>query len=138
MWTYITSVYFMRNKDENAMLNDQKFYDFLNRTTAFVWAYALTNPGVNALRTPVYAEMVNIVEGKDVTFEEYKFDEVQFRSVFSNYQFLNGRPLTKSMITWFAFNNMNQKLLSLETVFEIEHIYARNRYEKENHYQRKR
>ena len=121
----------MRNKDENAMLDDQKFYDFLNRTTAFVWAYALTNPGVNALRTPVYAEMVNIVEGKDVTFEEYKFDEVQFRSVFGNYQFLNGRPLTKSMITWYAFNNMNQKLLSLETVFEIEHIYAKNRYEKE-------
>lgn len=131
MWTYFTSVYFMRNKDENAMLDDQKFYDFLNRTTAFVWAYALTNPGVNALRTPVYAEMVNIVEGKDVTFEEYKFDEVQFRSVFGNYQFLNGRPLTKSMITWYAFNNMNQKLLSLETVFEIEHIYARNRYDKE-------
>ena len=52
----------MRNKDENAMLDDQKFYDFLNRTTAFVWAYALTNTGVNALRTPVYAEMVNIVE----------------------------------------------------------------------------
>lgn len=131
MWTYFISVYFMHNKDSEGMLDDNLFYAFLCKTTAFVWAYALTNPGVNALRTPIYAEMVNIVENRDVTFSDYKFEEKQFRSIFSNYHFLNGRPLTKSMITWYAFNNANQPLLSLETNFEIEHIYARNRYEKE-------
>jgi Skp family chaperone for outer membrane proteins len=35
------------------------------------------------------------------------------------------------MLAWWAFQDKNQALLSLETVFEIEHIYARNRYEKE-------
>lgn len=132
MWTYFTSVYFMHNKDTEGLLDDNKFYDFLSKTTAFVWGYALTNPGVNALRTPVYAEMVNIVENREVTFTDFKFDESQFRSVFGNYKFLNGRPLTKSMITWWAFQSEDQSLLSLETIFEIEHIYARNRYDKEH------
>lgn len=132
MWTYFTSVYFMHNKDDEGGLDDEKFYIFLCRTTAFVWAYALTNPGLNSLRTPIFAEMVNIVKNKDVTFEEYKFDEQQFRSIFENYKFLNGRPLTKSMITWWAYNFKEQGLMSLETTLEIEHIYAKNRFDKEH------
>ncbi|WP_418210401.1 DUF262 domain-containing protein [Bacteroides zhangwenhongii] len=132
MWTYFTSVYFMHNKDDEGGLDDEKFYTFLCKTTAFVWAYALTNPGLNSLRTPIFAEMVNIVKDRDVTFEEYKFDEQQFRSVFENYKFLNGRPLTKSMITWWAYNSKEQDLMSLETIIEIEHIYAKNRFDKEH------
>jgi hypothetical protein len=47
------------------------------------------------------------------------------------YNFYNGRPITKSMLAWWAFQNPAQSLLSLETTFEIEHIFARNRQEKE-------
>ena len=131
MWTYFVSVYFMQNKDTDGLLDDEAFYNFLNKITAFIWTYAITHPGVNALRTPVYAEMVNIVNGQPVTFEEFKFEEKNVRNLFENFGFYNGRPVTKSMITWWAFENLNQELLSLETVFEIEHIFARNRQEKE-------
>ena len=132
MWTYFVSVYFMQNKDSEGLLDDEKFYSFLHRITGFIWTYAVTNPGVNALRTPVYAEMVNIVNEKPVEFTKYKFMEDTVRSVFDNFSFNNSRPITKSMIAWWAFQNKNQELLSIETVFEVEHIYARNRYEKEN------
>ena len=131
MWTYFVSVYFMQNRDEDGLLDDDTFFNFLNKITAFIWTYAITHPGVNALRTPVYAEMVNIVNGQPVTFEEFKFEEKNVRNLFENFGFYNGRPVTKSMITWWAFQNPNQELLSLETVFEIEHIFARNRQEKE-------
>lgn len=131
MWTYIVSVYFMHNKDADGNLEEESFCKFLNIITAFIWAYALTNPGVNSLRTPVYAEMVNIVCGKDVRFTEYKFNEERFRSIFSNYAFSNNRAITKSMITWWAFTFENQSLLSLETSFDIEHIYPRGRQQKE-------
>lgn len=87
--------------------------------------------GVNALRTPVYAEMVNIVNNKPVEFAKYKFSADTIRSMFDNFSFNNGRPITKAMITWWAFQNDTQPLLSLETVFEIEHIYSKNRHEKE-------
>ena len=132
MWNYFTSVYFMQNKDANGKLDDAKFCAFLTKITAFIWTYAITNPGVNALRTPVYAEMVNLVDEKDVEFAEFKFEAATVKSMFNNYYLSNGRPITKSMLTWWAFNDKNQPLLSLESVFEIEHIFARKRQEHEN------
>lgn len=131
MWTYFVSVYYMQNKDENDLLDDEAFYNFLNKITAFIWTYAVINPGVNALRTPVYTEMVNIVNNNPVTFSDYKFEEDKVRNVFNNFAFSNTRPITKSMLAWWAFNNQKQELLSLETIFEIEHIYAKNRYDKD-------
>lgn len=131
MWTYFVSVYFMHNKDADGTLDDSAFYEFLNKITGFIWTYAVTNPGVNALRTPVYAEMINIVNNQPVTFSEYTFDAAKVKSMFSNFSFNNARPITKSMITWRAYQNDEQELMPLETVLEIEHIYARNRQDKE-------
>lgn len=131
MWTYFVSVYFMQNRQQDGTLDDDAFYGFLKKITAFIWTYAVTNPGVNALRTPVYAEMVNVVTDRPITFSEYKFNPVTVKSMFSNFIFSNSRPITKSMIAWWAFQDNAQELLSLETVFEIEHIYARNRQDKE-------
>lgn len=132
MWTYFVSVYYMANRDGNGMLEDDAFYEFLNIITAFIWAYAVTNPGVNALRTPVFAEMINIVNGQPVTFNEFLFHTQQLQNAFNNYSFSNNRAITKSMLTWWAFQDPGQELLSLENVLEIEHIYARNRHEKEH------
>ncbi len=131
MWTYIVSVYFMQNKDNDGMLEEEPFYTFLNKITAFIWTYAVTNPGVNALRTPVYAELVNIVNSRPVTFADFRFSPETVKSMFANFTFSNGRPITKSMLAWWAFYDDAQELLSLETVFEIEHIFARNRQDKE-------
>lgn len=128
MWTYFTSVYFMQNKNEEGELEDEAFYNFLKKITGFIWAYAITNPGVNALRTPIYAEMVNIVNNQPVEFREYTFDSAKLWSLLESYIFTNIRPITKSMLAWWAFQDENQKLISIETILEIEHIYARNRY----------
>lgn len=132
MWTYFVSVYFMQNKDSEGMLDDDKFLKFLNITIGFIWTYAVTNPGVNALRTPIFAEMINIVNDREVDFGEFRFDANTVKNMFNNFGFYNARPITKSMITWWAYSFNNQPLLSLETRLEIEHIYARNRNEKEN------
>lgn len=131
MWTYFVSVYFMHKKNTDNTLDDDAFFAFLQKITGFIWTYAVSNPGVNALRTPVYAEMVNIVNDKFVEFAKYRFSADTIRSMFDNFSFNNGRPITKAMITWWIFQDDKQPLLSLETVFEIEHIYAKNRYEKE-------
>lgn len=131
MWTYIVSVYYMTNRDFNGLLDDECFYGFLNRITAFIWAYAVTNPGVNALRTPIFAEMMNIVNRQPVRFSDYLFNTQQLQNAFNNYTFSNNRAITKAMLTWWAFQDPCQALLSLESVMEIEHIYARNRQEKE-------
>lgn len=131
MWTYFVSVYYMANRNAAGSLDDEKFFDFLNKITAFIWAYAVTNPGVNALRTPVFAEMINIVNGQPVTFEGYLFHTQQVQNALNNYVFSNNRAITKSMLTWWEFQNPGQELLSLENALEIEHIFARKRQELE-------
>lgn len=131
MWTYFLSVYFLHNRNENELLDEKKLEDFLNKIIAFVWGYAFTNPGVNALRTPVYAEMINVVLNKDIEFEDHKFEENSLLTAISNFEFKNGRPITRSMLTWWAFYKNDQAIPSLNTNFDIEHIFARKR--QENH-----
>lgn len=132
MWTYMVSAWFMQYKDEEGMLNDNAFYAFLHKITAFIWAYAIERPGVNSLRTPVYPELIRIVKDEMVEFAEHRFDRKALRGRFMAYAFNNGRPITRSMLAWWAFQDDEQPLLGLDTVFEIEHIYAKKRAETEN------
>ena len=131
MWSYFVSVYFMQNKDDDCMLNNNLFEKFLDKTIAFVWGYAVMRPGVNALRTPIYAEMINIVNNQEVTFDEFKFDSDQTRIAFLNYDFRNTRPITKSMLALRMFSFEKQQLPDSSTLFEIEHIFAKNRQSQE-------
>lgn len=133
MWTYMVSAWFMRHKDEDGMLDDEAFHAFLHKITAFIWAYAIERPGVNSLRTPVYPELIRIVNGEEVEFAEHRFDRKVLRDRFMVPKtFSNNRPITRSMLAWWAFQDDEQPLLGLDTVFEIEHIYAKKRAEVEN------
>ena len=129
MWTYFLSVYFLHNKNEKEQLEESKLDVFLNKIIAFVWGFSFVNPGVNALRTPVYAEMINVVTNKDVNFDEHKFEENTLRTAINNFEFKNGRPITRSMLTWWAFISDNQTIPTLNTNFDIEHIFARKKQE---------
>jgi len=131
MWTYFVSVYYMQNRDSNGHLEEKAFSTILDKITAFIWTYAVTHPGVNALRAPLYSEMINVVEGNAVTFDDYRFDETYVRKSIGNYIFGNGRPITRSMLAWWAYRDNNQELIPLDTILEIEHIFAKNRQDKE-------
>ncbi|MBQ4430036.1 MAG: DUF1524 domain-containing protein, partial [Synergistaceae bacterium] len=127
MWTYIASVYFLQNRDKAGLLNDDDFYEFLTKITAFIWAFTILRPGVNILRTPIFAEMLNIVNGRKVTFSGFQFNTRELRNALDIYTFSNNRPITRAMLAWYAFTDPEQEIFPLETVLEIEHIYARNR-----------
>lgn len=131
MWQNITSVYFLQKSTNDGKLDDASFCKFLDKVTAFIFAYAVTNPGVNALRTPVYDEMVNLVNDNDVTFLKYKFNATQTRTAFENYVFTNQRSVTRSIITWYAYTFPGQQLLQLNEIFHLEHIYPKKRQEME-------
>lgn len=131
MWTYLTTVYFLVNSDEQGNLEQEKFASFLNKITAFIFAFAVFSPGVNALRTPVYPAMVDIVKGKDVYFEKHKFKEQELRSKFDSFVFYSNRPITKSMLAWWVFRQPNQGIMPRTLPLQIEHIYSRSRANKE-------
>lgn len=129
MWTYLVSVYFLQNKDANDKLDNGEFNEFLRRITAFIWIYAIMRPGVNALRVPAYPAMIEIVNDTKVTFQDYKFDKEQVRIALENYVFTNGRPITRSLLAWWVYQNSNQALLPEDIILEIEHIYPKKRQE---------
>lgn len=129
MWTYIVSVYYLQNRDRDGGLEEKQFVPFLKKIIGFIWAYAIINPGMNALRAPIYSEMRKIVLGEPIEFLNYKFDKENVRSLLELYRFYNGRPITKSMLVWWMYQNKDQELIPLDTKFDIEHIFARKRYE---------
>lgn len=131
MWNYFISVYYLANRTEDGKLDDEDFKMFLDRTIAFIWGYAIIHPGVNALRTPIFAEMLNIVNLNEVTFSDFKFDKEQTRSAILIYDFKNGRPITKSMLALRMMLNKEQLYPKLSQQFDIEHIYPRKRQENE-------
>ena len=131
MWNYFISVYYLANRTEDGKLDDEDFKMFLDRTIAFIWGYAIMHPGVNALRTPIFAEMLNIVNLNEVTFSDFKFDKEQTRSAILIYDFKNGRPITKSMLALRMMLNKEQLYQKLSQQFDIEHIYPRKRQENE-------
>lgn len=100
---------------------------FLSKITAFIFAYAVMRPGVNALRTPVYPEMVKLMDGEEVTFEKFRFRRDEIRAALEGFLFTNGRPVTRAILTWWAMQYPGQKLLDKFTRFDIEHIYPNRR-----------
>ena len=132
MWSYFLSVYFMTNRTEENRLDEEKLYTFLNKTIAFIWAYSFIRPGVNALRTPIYPEMINIVNGVDISFTDYLLNEKEVNNGIRNYIFTNGRPITKSMLAWWMYQNPKQELIDINIKLEIEHIYPKKRQENEH------
>ena len=134
MWANIVSVYFMQNKDVAEMLDGEPFCRFLEKITAFTWAYSLMGHTVGEFRAPVFAEMANIVNGRAVEFSEYQFDAEEVRAQFEQTEFSNQRPITRSMLTWWAFRDEEKPTAvpSLDKKFDIEHIVAQ-RLQEEHH-----
>lgn len=135
MWEYFTTVYFLVYRNGDGSLDNVAFAAFLAKITAFIFMYSLTNPGVNALRTPVYAEMLEVWGRRPCNFADFKFDRDHASRVMDNYTFTNNRTVTRSLITWYAFTFDDQKRPSGDGGFDIEHIYAKARQNKENRLQ---
>lgn len=127
MWTYLLSVWFLANQDANHELDESELYRFLNLITAFIYAYSIERPGVNALRSPVYPQMESIVDHRPVSFDAYKFGREDITARFKAFAFTNQRRFTRSMLVWWAYTDPEQKLLNSDTALEVEHIYARKR-----------
>ena len=71
---------------------------------------------------------INFMKLMEETFSDFKFDKAGLTNILQTYEFSNRRPITKSMLTWWAYQDEKQEILSLDTVLEIEHIYEKRIY----------
>ena len=129
MWTYILSVWYMANRADDGGVDERELEHLLDVVTGFVFAYAVHHPGVNALRAPMYAEMLNIVQDRPVTFSGSLFAREEITSELNRYSFTSQRDITKSILMWWAFQNPRQELINPAIPLQVEHIYAKKRHE---------
>ncbi|MBQ6297908.1 MAG: DUF262 domain-containing protein [Selenomonadaceae bacterium] len=128
IWAYVVSIYFMGNRE----LDEEKFFIFLNKITAMLLMYAITNPGVQAIRRPFFVEFQNILHGRPLEFNHFKQDEKILRERMNQTNFSNQRAITGSMLAWWTFQNPAQELPPLGVELQIEHILAKKRQELHN------
>lgn len=127
MWEYLVSVYFLVNRDENNNLKMDTFSKYLSRISIFIMAYNIIRPGIGALRVPAFKEMVNIFNQQNDSFENEKIEKTTAKAAFENFEWYNGRPITRSLLTWWAFENQNQILMPAGKNLQIEHIFSKKR-----------
>ena len=125
IWAYVVSIYFMGNR----VLDEEKFYNFLNKITAMILMHAITNPGVQSIRRPFFLEFQNILHGRPLEFKAFNQSERILREHLSNTRFSNQRAITGSMLAWWTFQNPAQNLPPLGVELQIEHILAKKRQE---------
>ncbi|MBQ7704975.1 MAG: DUF262 domain-containing protein [Selenomonadaceae bacterium] len=130
MWTYIVSMYFMGNRDADNKLDDEKFYNFLNKITAMFFLHSIA-PGSNHVRRPFFVEFQNIISGNELSFENYIPTKENFIRQFLNTKFSQNKAITRAMLAWWTFQDEDQELPPNDTRLEIEHIYAKRRAEVE-------
>lgn len=127
LWTYVTSIYFMGNRDAQNRLDDKSFCEFLNKITAMILMHSIINPGTHNVRRPFFVEFQNILRGTDLRFKYYLQERNFFREQLRNTKFSQTKKITRAMLTWWTFHDEKQELPPLGTSLEIEHIYAKNR-----------
>ena len=128
-WNYVVSIYFMGNRDSKNLLDEEKFYKFLNKITAMFLMHALANPGTYNIRRPFFVEYRNILHGNDLRFKYYLQERKIFREVLANTKFSQSKAITRAMLAWWTFQNAKQELPPLDTKLEVEHIFAKRRAE---------
>ncbi|MBR0061635.1 MAG: DUF262 domain-containing protein, partial [Selenomonadaceae bacterium] len=126
IWAYVVSIYFMGNRNN---LDEGKFFAFLEKVTAMLLMYAITNPGVQAIRRPFFVEFQNILHGRPLEFKHFRQDEKILRERMNQTNFSNQRAITGAMLAWWTFQNPAQELPPLGVDLQIEHILPRKRQE---------
>ncbi len=139
MWTYLVTTYFFKYKNKNNELDEKDFCFFLDKIIAFIFGYSLIKPGISALKIPVFAELVNIINNSQIDFKRHRINKELIAQMFADYNtFTNNRPITKSMLAWWAFYQKEQKIFDSDKSFHIEHIYAKKRYDIDGDLQNKK
>lgn len=129
IWSYIVSLYFMSNRDSQNFLEENSFYDFLNKMTAMIMVNAISEQGTHNIRRPFFVEFQNILHGKPLEFKNYRQDRKFFYQQLLNFKFSSSKKITRMVLAWYTFNDEMQDLPPLGADLEIEHIYAKKRHE---------
>lgn len=116
-WKYVTSAYFLKNKDSDSFYVN--FSEYLATLISFLFAEFVQKPTVNKIKDSCYQFCIDIFEGKPLTI--ITSIPPEFSTTLA--QTFNSK-IARAIILLHAYLNPNQIEL-IESNFEIEHIFPR-------------
>ena len=117
-WKYITSVFYLKNKDNNNF--SEELTSFLKKLTAFLFVKFIEKPTVNAIKDDIYQMCIAAQQGTEINFN-FEFDENVLKS---RIRLNSSWRLARALILLHAYLNEKQKDL-LPITFDVEHIFPR-------------
>ena len=116
-WKYVTSAYFLKNKDSHSF--HANFSEYLATLISFLFSEFVQKPTVNAIKEPCFQFCIDIFEGNPLTITSSISSEFSITlSQTANYK------IARAMILLHAYLNSNQ-IDMIDSNFEIEHIFPR-------------
>ena len=121
VWGNVVSLYFMRWRD----IDEEDFCNFLDKVTAMILMNAVLDLGKQTIRRSFVKEFKDIYNGEPLEFDvQFKGQKDIVKRRLSEMNFSNAKPITRAMLAWWTFRDDAQELPPIDTVLEIEHIYA--------------
>lgn len=117
-WKYATSVFFLKNKDNNTFDDDLRA--FLIKLMSFLFAKFIDTPSINAIKDDIYNVCISLDEGK-IFDRQFKMEEEKFKAKINDQA---SARLMRPLLLLDAYLNKQQNGLIPET-FDIEHIFPK-------------
>ena len=117
-WKYVTSVFFMKNKESQTFEFD--FENMLQKLIAFLFAKFINQPSVNAIKDDIYNSCISLNTSNEL---QYKFalNEVLLRQQIDGH---SSSRISRALLLLYAYLNPNQTEL-VPSTFDIEHIFPK-------------
>lgn len=117
-WKYVTSVFFMKNKESKTFETD--FEEMLQKLTAFLFAKFIDQPSVNAIRDDIYNSCISLDKNNELQYK-FAFNEELLNQRIEGFSF---SKISRGLLLLYAYLNPNQTEL-IPNTFDIEHIFPK-------------
>ena len=118
-WKYVTSVFFMKNKDSQTFETD--FEKMSQKLIAFLFAKFIDKPSVNAIKDDIYNSCISIHRNNELQYE-FILNAEDLRQQFDR-RYSNSK-ISRALLLLYAYLHPNQKAL-IPSNFDIEHIFPK-------------
>ena len=118
-WKYVTSVFFMKNKDSQTFETD--FEKMLQKLIAFLFAKFIDKPSVNAIKDDIYNSCISIYRNNELQYEFILNEEDLRQQIDRRY---SNSKISRALLLLYAYLHQYQKAL-IPNDFDIEHIFPK-------------
>ena len=117
-WKYATSVFFMKNKENQTFETD--FENILRKLIAFLFAKFIDQPSVNAIKDDIYNSCVSIYTNNELQYKLTLNEELLNQQIDGH----SSSRISRALLLLHAYLNPNQIEL-IPSTFDIEHIFPK-------------